>query len=314
MLPCSVAIWVQGRDRRRTRAVTALLHGNEPSGLAAVHRFLRSGQVPHTNLLVVVGAVQAAKLTPVFGHRLLPGRRDLNRCFLEPAGDEEGQLAAAILAHLRQYSPESVIDLHNNSGRNPPYGVATRVDPSRLGLTSLFASRFVLSRLRLGALMDALEDELPVVTIECGQRLDPAADACAHSGLRRFAEADELPQVALESRQVDILHRAVRVRLRPGLRIGFGDHRQSVMDVTCALDVDRHNFQTLPAGSHVAWVSHGVDWPLEAQDETGSEVSEQLFRRDGRSIQTARPLTPIMMTTDPVIAVSDCLFYVVERW
>ena len=90
-------------------------------------------------------------------------------------------------------------------------------------------------------------------------------------------------------------------------------YRQSGADVTCDLDVDRYNFQLLPAGSHVAWIAADLDWPFEAWDETGTDVSQQLFRREGRSVQTARPLIPIMMTTNPVIAVADCLFYAVER-
>ena len=312
-LPGSVAIRLAGRDRQRTRAVTVLLHGNEPSGLAAVHRFLRSGQVPLTNLLIIVGAVPAAKLDPVFSHRFLPGRRDLNRCFLGPPDDEEGRIASAIVAEMRRHSPEAAVDLHNNSGHNPAYGVSTRLDPVRLGIAGLFAPRFVLSGLGLGALMDALEDELPIVTIECGRRLDPGADACGYAGLRRFVEADQLPRVPLDSGRVEILHRPVRVRLRAGLRIGFDDHRQSGADVTCALDVDRLNFQSLPAGSHVAWISGDVDWPFEAWDESGNDVSARLFRREGCSIQTARQLIPIMMTTDPGIALADCLFYAVER-
>jgi hypothetical protein len=313
-LPSSVAFHVPGKDRRRTRAVTALLHGNEPSGLAAIHGFLRSGHVPLTNLLMMLGAVEAAKLAPVFTHRLVPGRRDLNRCFLGPDDDVEGRLAAAMLRVLRRDSPEAVIDLHNNTGHNPAYGVGTRLDAERLGLTSLFAPRFVFSKLRLGALTEALQDELPIVTVECGRRLDPAADACAYAGLCRYVDVETLPRVTPGSGQVDVLHRAVRVRVQPGLRLGFGDHRESGTDVTCALDIDRHNFQTLPAGSHVAWVSAHVERPFVATDESGRDMSEQLFVHRDRAIQTARPFIPIMMTTDPTIALADCLFYAVERW
>jgi hypothetical protein len=312
-LPDSAAIRLTGRDRQRTRVVTVLLHGNEPSGLAAVRRFLRSGQVPRTNVLIIVGAAGAAKLEPVFSHRFLPGRRDLNRCFFGPVNDDHGRLAAAILAAIRCESPEAAIDLHNNSGHNPAYAVSTRVDAARLGITSLFAPRFVLSRLRLGTLVDALEDELPIVTIECGRRLDSAADELAYAGLCRFVEADELPRVPVDSGRIETLYHPVRVRVRAGLRIGFGDHRESGTDVTCAPDIDRYNFETLPADSHVAWTSEGVEWPFEAWDEAGNEVSAGLFRRDGRSIRTTREIIPIMMTTNSAIAVSDCLFYAVER-
>ena len=56
-LPGSVEHWlreldratllrVPGRDRSRTRIVTTLLHGNEPSGVRAVHAWLCSGVAP----------------------------------------------------------------------------------------------------------------------------------------------------------------------------------------------------------------------------------------------------------------------------
>lgn len=312
-LPGAVAIWVEGRDARRTRAVTAMLHGNEPSGLHAVFRWLKSGAIPQTQLLIVIGAVAAARLTPVFSHRMMPGGRDLNRCFLTPGDHEEGRLAQAILEVLRRHRPEAVVDLHNNSGHNPAYGVSTRVDPERLGLVSLFARRFVVSNFGLGALMDALADELPIVTIESGRRLDPAADACAHAGLERYAAAEELPRLEAGASGVQVLDRAVRVQVRPGLSIGFGDHRQSFTDVTCAMDVDRHNFQELPAGTEVAWVGSGVDRPFEALDEHGRDVADRIFRRNGLAICTARELIPVMMTTDARIALADCLFYAVQR-
>jgi hypothetical protein len=37
---------VPGRDRSRTRVLATLLHGNEPSGLRGLHRWLRAGAPP----------------------------------------------------------------------------------------------------------------------------------------------------------------------------------------------------------------------------------------------------------------------------
>src|SRR5678816_135503 len=71
-------IRVAGRDRTRTRAVTTLLHGNEPSGTRALHRFLKESREPATNVLALVASVGAALEPPVFAHRTRPGRRDLN--------------------------------------------------------------------------------------------------------------------------------------------------------------------------------------------------------------------------------------------
>lgn len=74
-------------------------------------------------------------------------------------------------------SPEAVVDLHNNTGRNPEYGVGVLVNAARLGVTSIFASRYVHTSIPLGALMEAFGPEVAVVTIECGKVLDPVADA-----------------------------------------------------------------------------------------------------------------------------------------
>ena len=48
---------VPGRDRSRTRVVTTLLHGNEPSGFVALHDWLRSGPQPAVDSLLIVGNV-----------------------------------------------------------------------------------------------------------------------------------------------------------------------------------------------------------------------------------------------------------------
>ena len=106
-LPGPMAIHVAGRDPTRCRVLVTLSHGNEPSGLEAVHRWLLSGRQPAVNIVVIFGAVAAAAAEPLFFHRMLPGERDLNRCFSPPYSEEQGQLAQAILAHIRNQQPEA---------------------------------------------------------------------------------------------------------------------------------------------------------------------------------------------------------------
>lgn len=67
---------IRGRDRTRTRAISGLLHGNEPSGLRAIHALLRDETRPAVDLVCVVGAVEAARAPPTLSKRMLPGRRD----------------------------------------------------------------------------------------------------------------------------------------------------------------------------------------------------------------------------------------------
>ncbi|MCY4524824.1 MAG: hypothetical protein OXB84_08800 [Halobacteriovoraceae bacterium] len=72
------AIHIPGKNTNRTRVLVTLTHGNEPSGLQAVHEWLRWGRIPLVNIVVILGSVKAALTDPVFFYRHLPGERDLN--------------------------------------------------------------------------------------------------------------------------------------------------------------------------------------------------------------------------------------------
>ena len=96
---------VKGRDTSRRRVIVTLLHGNEPSGLKAVHALLSQEIVPATDLGILV----AGRILPcvkTLTHRYIPGERDLNRCFkppgkaIRPAGRGHTDLIMAML--LRQ--------------------------------------------------------------------------------------------------------------------------------------------------------------------------------------------------------------------
>ena len=227
-LPGSVEHWlreldratllrVPGRDRSRARIVTTLLHGNEPSGVRAVHAWLRSGVAPATDAVFYIGSVEAALAAPPWSHRALPHARDANRCFAPPFGGLEGERARELIERLEAARPEALVDLHNNTGRSPAYGVGTVADAAHLGLTSLFADRYMLSDLRLGTLTEATERFTASIVVECGRAQDPVADAVALAGLERYLSVEDLSLRAeprdhpIEFQAMEILHRPVRV-------------------------------------------------------------------------------------------------------
>jgi hypothetical protein len=310
-LPGPTLLRVPGRDRTRARAFTTLLHGNEPSGLRALHGWLRDDPHPEVDALCLVGAVEAARTGSGFAHRMRPGERDLNRCFHPPFLEAGGALAEAILAALRDAGCEALVDVHNNTGHNPPYAVATRIDLERLALAALFAERFIHCDLHLGTLIEATEDDFPGLTLECGRAGDPAADATARAVLDAFFATPALP--TKPERHLVILHEPVRVCLRDGVRVAFGEGGpRPDADLTVAGDIDRHNFQAVAPGTPVGWLRDPTAWPLEAHGADGSDVSREFFReREGR-LEIARDLVPIMMTTDSDVASADCLFYAVR--
>jgi len=307
------SLWlrVPGRDRSRTRAVATLIHGNEPSGLRAVHAWLRTGAVPATDVVFWIAALRTALGPPLFARRALPGGRDLNRCFRPPfTGSAEDELAGEALALLRETRPELLLDLHNNTGHSPAYAVGYREAAVEVAVSSLFGDFFVHSGIALGALTEVTVDDFPSVTIECGRAGDPEADAIARRGLARALELDHLRAHALEER-VRVLRDPLRVRIRDGVKLHIGEAPGAGADLTVAADVDRHSFELLPAGTRIGWLRPGADWPIELRTTAGNDLARDWFRvRDGR-LEAARPLIPLMVTTDVAIASSDCLFYVV---
>ncbi|HEX2659244.1 MAG TPA: succinylglutamate desuccinylase/aspartoacylase family protein [Polyangia bacterium] len=306
-----------GRDRSRARVVVGSLHGNEPSGWRAVHHVLRAGETPAVDAWFFVGAVDAARVAPCWSRRMLPGRRDLNRCFRPPFDDADGAIALEALSRLRAVRPEAALDLHNNSGHNPAYAIGQSRDPLRLSLASLFSHRYVTSRFSLGTFMEAFDETAPTVTIECGRGGDLAADAVAVAGLMRFLSLERLEPAFVSQQPMTLLIDPVRVRTRPGVTLAFADAgyqaRAGTVDVVLDREIDRHNFQTLPAGTRLGWLRDATPWPLIAVDQDGEDVSRELFHAVDGALETRTSIVPIMMTTDAASALGDCLFYAVHQ-
>jgi len=305
--PCWVRL--RGRDRSRVRAMTTLLHGNEPSGVRALHRFLRSGREPATDILALVANVSAALAPPGFAQRMLPGRRDLNRCFAGPTDDDEGRLAAEILDSLRAARPEALIDLHNTSGAGPAYGVGVRADPPFLALVSLFSRHYVRTDIRLGALMEATADEFPTVTIECGGAREVQSDAVAFAGIEKYFCSPDVLGRHSDTSGVAVIERPLRVRLAKGATLAYADAPVATCSLTLRTDIDHFNYSILKPDVPIGWAAQHA--PLDVSGRDDGQTGDTLFElRDGR-LYSRMPLRLFMATTNVRIAAADCLFYAV---
>lgn len=305
-------VHVAGHDRSRSRVVAGTLHGNEPSGLRAIHRVLADAIRPAVDTWFFLGAIEAARAAPGFAHRMLPGRRDLNRCFRAPFDGVDGRIAARALELLRGTSPELVIDLHNNTGHNPAYGVGVALDGPHLALASAFAGTYVHSTLSLGTFTEAFADLAPAVAIECGRAGDLAADATAHAGLLRVLQAPSLATLPVAD-PLAILVDPVRVQLVAGASLAYADAPVPGVDVTLVPDIDRHNFQGLAPEAALGWLAPGRPWPLVAIEVGGGDRSRALLHDDAGVLRARTGFVPMMATTDVAAAQSDCLFYAASR-
>jgi len=305
-----VWIHVPGKDRSRTRVVTTLLHGNEPSGVRALHRWLRSESTPLVDMVCIIGAVEAAVAPPGFYYRCLPNVKDLNRCFREPFEGPEGRLTRTILEWLRVLGPEALIDLHNTSGRSPAYSVTTRVTLPHLSLTSLFSDQLIQTDLRLGTLMEATEDDWPTIVVECGGASSLESDQVAFEGLRRYVAEEDVLEHASASSHVRVFQHPIRVELCKGRNVTYESSPNWNVDLTLLPDVDKYNLDCVQSGEMIGWVRPSYLDVLLARGGDGQDQTRELFLEDAGRLVMAKRARILMMTTNPTIAAKDCLFYV----
>ncbi len=305
-------ILLSGEDESRTRALVTLLHGNEPSGSMALHRWLRSGRRPAVNVVCVIASVAAAQEEPLFSHRMLPRARDLNRCFRPPFDDAQGALAEEILALLRLHHPEAVVDIHNTSGSGPSFGVCRYTDLSHDALVSLFTRRQVISDLDLGSLMELTEEHCPTVTVEVGGRLDEEAHELAFEGLCRYFES---PQVLYPERTdwgLETFVDPIRLELQDNVTLTYAEAPCENYDITLRPDIEHHNFGRVAGETPLGWARGEAARLFRAQDGGGRCAVARLVRIEEGMLFPAQDLKLFMITTNAHIAHADCLFYAVR--
>ena len=304
-------IFLTGQSVDRTRAVVTLLHGNEPSGAIALHRWLRSGARPAVNVVCIVASVAAALEPPLFSHRMLPRARDLNRCFRPPFNDAQGILAEEILEILRLHRPEAVTDIHNTSGSGPSFGVCTHMDRQHDALVSFFTQRLSVSNLGLGALMDISEHSFPTVTVEVGGRLDEEAHELAYEGLCRYFRAENVLDHGDTDWGLELLRDPIRLELRDNVTLTYADEPSANYDITLKADIEHHNFGTVATDTLLGWARGPERSLFLAQDAGGSCAVTRLVRIENGELYPAQALKLFMITNNAAIAESDCLWYAV---
>lgn len=272
-----------------------------------MHRWLRGGVKPAVDTVLVIASVATALTPPEFTHRHLPDEPDANRCFGRDDSSPVTAQANAMLEKIARVQPEALVDIHNTTGINPPYGVGHGLSTAQLALTHIFASRYMRSELSMATLMEAALPICPSVAIECGRRGDPDADAVAWSGLEAFLHKTELELHALPPEPMQILEQPHRVIVRPEVELRYGD-APIAGALTIQDRIDLHNFHELPAGSRLGWFT-GDALPLIALGDRAQDVADDLFELRGAELRTRRRFVPVMVTLDATIARQDCLFY-----
>ena len=299
---------LKGKDPSRTRVVTTLIHGNEPSGFIASHLWLRSSSTPATNVRIIICNPEAARTKPIFTNRYIGRNEDLNRFFSAPKSDmsEVAVRARQIKQAVLEVKPEAVVDLHNTSGASPAFGVAVNENDKVLDLVSLFSQRLILTGLSVGAIME-LEFNAPIATIECGGSNEIFSHQVAIDGLHEYFTRDLL--FDHHASRVEVHRHPMRVELVDDASVGFSHTRLPTTDITLRADVEQLNQQYTPIGEFLGWYDDSQPLPLKAIDEQGVNQIDHIIERKNGCLFANHKLQLFMVTTTCEIATNDCLFY-----
>jgi len=300
---------ILGKDNSRSRVVTTLIHGNEPSGLIAAHLWLKSLEIPSVNIRIIICNPEAANTKPYFTNRYVEHSDDLNRFFAASDSDQSpvAQRARKIVELVNEVKPEAIVDLHNTSGASPAFSVSVSEEKSHKQLVKLFTKRLILSQLNVGAIMEHAFDA-PVVTIECGGADDNSAHDIASKGLMRFINRSQLFNENTDD--IIVSKHPMRVELVEDASVGFSKQRLATTDLTLRADIEMLNHRLTKPGEFIGWCDPIQSMQIEAIDDNKINQIHSLFEIKNDCLFARKQMQLFMVTTSVEIATKDCLFYV----
>jgi hypothetical protein len=268
-----------------------VLHGNETSGWAALRQYLSDNPTPRRSLIIFLGNLAAAAESV----RSLPGQVDYNRIWKGASG-YEGELVAELMAHLQAAKLFAALDIHNNTGRNPHYGVLTSITPQSMGLAYLFSDTAVYMEEPDTVITLAAQTLCPATAIEAGPVGDRQSDLRTFDLLERYMNLDEIP---LQARSSLRLHRALaRVHVMDNIEFDFADEMDSARlatdDLILTAGMEAVNFHAVPAGTEFAFTRRPLSHTLRVLDPSHRDVTDDFLTEVHGDVSLRRNVIPAM--------------------
>lgn len=310
-VPCAIEFRID--KELPWRIASVLVHGNEPSGFIAAFEFLKKNLNPVCNFSIIISSIRAAKWEPQFTHRFVPGEYDLNRRFgVEDAHDTVSELAQHITQYIRSKNPSLIVDFHNTSGDGPPFAVAVKDTEEIQSIASHFTDDMIITHLVVGSLMEQ-EFHCPVITVECGGASQTHSHEVALAGLLTLAEQYDLTSTPRTSNKtIRRYYHPTRIEAQPGLSLSYGPQINPEVNITLINTIEQYNRGIVPENTLLGWLNRPLEDCLVAVSETNAVNISTIFACEETALYTRVPIKMFMATPRSDLALSDCLFYVVE--
>lgn len=287
--------------------ISTLLHGNETSGVLALNRFLKPFQnkKPPLTLYIFYGNTLAASL----GQRHLPNQPDWNRIWAtdEIEDSYEKDMALELLDYVKNLKLRANIDIHNNTGNNPPYGCINKIAPNFLKLASIFDEKIIYFTEPHEVQSMIFANFCPSMTIEAGLPGEEQGIKFILHFLEKLIKLDDFEALSVPKKP-DIYHTIAKITIPKNSGIDFTNNLKSFNDFSLRADLENLNFQDIPVGTFLG----KAKIPFHVTHHKGHEIFDEFFELIDGELKTKKKFTPSMLTKDEYVIKEDCLFYVME--
>ncbi|MDM5270715.1 M14 family metallopeptidase [Sulfurovum sp. zt1-1] len=301
-------------DKEPALFISIMLHGNEYSGLLIMQEILKKYQKKGSfhlprSIWLFVGNVEAAFL----GLRRQDNELDFNRAWpgTPHPDDLTSKLITEVMAKITEKELFAAIDLHNNTGTNPPYGCISVVNEKNKYLSSLFNHIGMVFHTPKGVSTMAFDDICPAITLECSTPGNTLGIEKAVSLIDDLMHMDHFPEKTLPEHDLQLVQNNAVLKIAEDVTFGF-EEEQEAYELTLIDNFDRHNFTRLEQGEVFAHTT--ISRPLIATAEDGTDITDDIIKNDNGALSLKKALMPAMITLDKKIILQDCLCYLLEDY
>jgi len=107
-------------------------------------------------------------------------------------------------------------------------------------------------------------------------------------------------------------HNPIRLELKPGYSIHYGDIPTEEVALTMSADAARFNYGSVPKDEAIGLLGPEGLAALTAKDHLGQERLHEHFCAIDDKLYPKHTLKLFMVTTNSLIAARDCLFYFID--
>lgn len=298
--------------------ISILLHGNEFSGLQIMQEILKKYQTTNNyklprDLWLFVGNVDAAQM----GVRLRDGQTDFNRAWPgtpEPTSDT-AILIQKVMDKITQENLFAAIDLHNNTGQNPPYGCISAVNEKNKYLASFFNHFAMVFQSPKGVSTMAFDNICPAITLECSTPGNEPAKKRAFELIDDLMHMDHFPEKALPIHDLQLVKNSATIKINTDVTFCFEEEEYSDTlgyDLILVKNFDHYNFTLLEKNEVFAYAK--VAKPFLVITPDGQDITDEIIQNDEGKLSLHTPMMPAMITMNKKIVLQDCLCYLLEDY